>query len=220
MDGSRSQGGAVEDRERYRSTLRDGQRRPDGHERRAAEVSTGAARENQHREYGGFNLGASFFGWLDAIGIAVLLTAFLSAAGAAIGFTTLDDAEFGPAADTIGLLGGILLILVLSVAYLAGGYVAGRMSRFDGGRQGLGVWVFGLVATIVLAILGAIAGSEYNLLAQLELPRIPVDEGTVTVGAVIVLVLIAIATLLSSVAGGRLGERYHHRVDRAGGRID
>ena len=40
---------------------------------------------HQREEFGGLNWGAAFFGWLVAIGVATLLTAILSAAGAAIG---------------------------------------------------------------------------------------------------------------------------------------
>jgi len=177
-------------------------------------------RERQRDEFGGFNLGAAFFGWLVAVGIAVLLTALLSAAGAAIGLTELSDAEADASADTISIVGGILLLLVLALAYYAGGYVAGRMSRFDGARQGFGVWALALIATVVLAVLGAIAGSEYNLLSQLDLPRIPIDEGDLATGAVIALIAALVLTLLAAVAGGKVGERYHHRVDRVGAHRD
>ncbi|HKG35729.1 MAG TPA: hypothetical protein VKA89_04725 [Solirubrobacterales bacterium] len=176
----------------------------------------GTVRERQRDEYGGFNIGAAFFGWLVAVGIAVLLTALLSAAGAAIGLTSLTEGEARSSADAISIVGGILFVAVLAIAYYAGGYVAGRMSRFDGARQGLGVWLFGLVATIALAVLGAIAGSEYNLLSQLNLPRIPIDEGSLATGAVIALIAILIATVLAAIAGGKVGERYHRKVDRAG----
>src|SRR5215207_5407625 len=91
---------------------------------------------------------------------------------------------------TISIVGGILLIVVLAISYYAGGYVAGRMSRFDGGRQGLGVWLFGLAVTVVLAVLGAIAGSEWNLFSQVNLPRIPIDEGSLATGGAITLALI------------------------------
>ena len=178
--------------------------------------SAETVQERQRDEYGGFNIGAAFFGWLVAIGIGVLLTALLSAAGAAIGLTSLSEGEAKSGADTISIVGGILLILVLAIAYYAGGYVAGRMSRCDGARQGVGVWIFGLVATIALAVLGAVAGSEYNVLSQLNLPRIPIDEGDLATGAVIALIAALIATLLAAIAGGKVGERYHRKVDRAG----
>lgn len=176
----------------------------------------GVDRERQHDEFGGINWGASFFGWLVAVGITALLTALLSAAGAAIGLTELSDSEARSSADTISIVGGALLIAVLAIGYYAGGYVAGRMSRFDGGRQGLGVWLIGLVVTILLAVLGAIAGSKYNLLGQLDLPRIPIDEGSLATGAAIALAIVLVVTLLVAMAGAKVGQRYHRKVDRAG----
>ena len=174
-------------------------------------------RARQREEFGGFNWGAAFFGWLVAVGITALLTALLSAAGAAIGLTQLSGSEARSSADTLSIVGGILVILVLAIGYYAGGYVAGRMSRFDGGRQGLGVWVIGLVVTLILAAVGAIAGSEYNLLGQLNLPRIPIDEGSLATGAAIALLIVLVATLVAAMAGGKVGQRYHRKVDRVGG---
>src|ERR1700754_377863 len=40
-------------------------------------------RARQREEFGGLNWGAAFFGWLVAVGIAVILLAILSAAGTA-----------------------------------------------------------------------------------------------------------------------------------------
>ena len=172
-------------------------------------------RARQRDEFGGLNWGAAFFGWVTAVGIGALLTALVSAAGAAIGFTEISDTANGDL-ETIGLVGGILLVAVALIAYFAGGYVAGRMSRFDGARQGFATWLWAVIAVIVLAIVGAIAGSEYNLFADIDLPRIPVDEGDVTTGGAITLILIALGTLLAAMAGGKAGQRYHTRVDRAG----
>ena len=173
-------------------------------------------RARQRDEFGGLNWGAAFFGWLVAIGIAVLLTAILSAAGAAIGLTEVSGSEAQSNADTVGIAGAILLLVVLMIAYYAGGYVAGRMSRFDGGRQGIGVWVFGLLVTILLAVAGAVLGSEYNLFQQINLPRIPVDEGALTTGGIITLIAILLGTLLAAFLGGKAGNRYHRKVDRVG----
>ena len=174
-----------------------------------------AVHDRQRDEYGGFNIGAAFFGWLVAIGMAALLTALLSAAGAAIGLTSLSASEARTGADAISIVGGILFVLVLALAYFCGGYVAGRMSRFDGARQGVGVWLFGLVVTILLAVLGAVAGSEYNVLQQLNLPRIPIDEGSLATGGAIALAAVLVATLVGALLGGKAGERYHRKVDTA-----
>jgi hypothetical protein len=170
------------------------------------------ARLRQRDEFGGLNWGAAFFGWLIAIGMGVLLTALVGAAGTAIGLTS--GANAGDA-GTIGIVGGALLIAVAALAYYCGGYVAGRMSRFDGARQGFGVWAFGLIMTLLIAAAGAIFGNEYNLLEQLNLPRIPVSTSELTTGGVIALAAIAIASLIGAIVGGKVGERYHRRVDRA-----
>jgi hypothetical protein len=171
----------------------------------------------QRAEYGGINWGSAFFGWLVAVGISVLLTALLVAAGTAVAISEFEGiGDAADSADTIGLGGGIALLVIALIAYFAGGYVAGRMSRFDGARQGVGVWVWGIVVVILLAILGAIAGSEYNVFNELNLPRIPVDEGDLTTGGVIALVAVLLGTLLAAMAGGKAGEAYHRRVDATG----
>jgi len=187
-------------------------------------VSTGAVttretmrdvRARQRAEYGGINWGSAFFGWLVAIGVAVILLAILSAAGAAFGLgNNVSTADAKANADTIGIAGGILLVAVLAIAYWCGGYVSGRMSRFDGGRQGLGTWVVGLVVTIVVALAGWIFGSEYNIFEKLNLPHIPIDEGTLTTGGAIALVAVVVLTLLAAMGGGKAGERYHWKIDR------
>ena len=176
-----------------------------------------AGRMRQRDEYGGFNIGAAFFGWLVALGMAALLTALLSAAGAAIGLTSVSASEATESAGTIGIIGAAVLLAILGLAYFSGGYVAGRMSRFDGARQGFGVWLFGLIVTILIAVLGAVVGSEYNVLEQLNVqPRIPIDEGALTTGGAIALVAFVIVTIVAAILGGKIGERYHRKVDRAG----
>jgi PRC-barrel domain len=191
----------------------DPSRNGDGDEGRPPRTSVVAeARERQREEFGGFNWGAAFFGWLVAIGIAVLLTAILSAAGAALGLTKASTSQ----AATIGIVGGAILLAILMIAYYAGGYVAGRLSRFDGARQGLGAWLFGLLVTIAAAAAGAVFGSKYNVLAKLNLPRIPVDEGSLSTAGLIALAAVLIGTLIAALVGGKTGERYHKKIDRFG----
>jgi hypothetical protein len=196
--------------------------RPDVVRDRDADIVSGPdtmrhVRARQRAEFGGFNWGAAFFGWMVAVGMAALLVGLLAGAGAALGLTqTATTSDVTQNAEEITLGGGIALLVALLIAYFSGGYVAGRMSRFDGARQGIGVWIFGLLATVALAILAVVAGSEYNVLERLDLPRIPIDEGTLTTGGVIALVACVIGTVLAAAAGGKAGERYHHRVDRVG----
>lgn len=172
----------------------------------------------QRARFGGIKWGAAFFGWLSANGLAVILVALVSAAGVGIGLANGVDTTTKAAnqAATVGLAGGIALLVVLFLAYLAGGYVAGRMARFDGPRQGLAVWLVGLLVVLVLAAVGWIVGAQYNVLKGLNLPRIPIDEGTATTAGIVTLVAILVVTLVAAVLGGALGTRFHRRIDRAG----
>jgi hypothetical protein len=195
--------------------------RTTGAEVRGAETGVSAAtarevRARQRDEYGGISWGAAFFGWLVALGMAAILTAILSAAGAAIGLTEVSGSEASDNAETVGIVGGALLVAVLVVSYYCGGYVSGRMSRFDGARQGFAAWIIGLIVTALLALAGVVLGSEYNVLERLDLPRIPVDEGALTTGGIITLAAIVVGTLLAALLGGKAGERFHRKVDRYG----
>ena len=196
-----------------RGSAATGRRLPRTRRRGADETSAGRVRARQRAEFGGINWGAAFFGWLVAIGIAVILTAIVGAAGEATGLTNNISGSKVRDAAAIGIGGGILLTLIAAIGYLAGGYVAGRMSRFDGARQGLATWIWGLIFTLLLAAAGVIAGSQYNVFGGLNLPRIPLDEGSLTTGGAITLAAIALASLIAAVLGGRAGERYHRRVD-------
>ena len=171
-----------------------------------------AVRARQREEFGGINWGAAFFGWLVAVGLGALLVGLLAAAGAAVGLTALSEAD----TEEVGLGGAIALLVALAVAYFAGGYVAGRMSRFDGARQGVGTWLLGLVITVGLAVVGAVLGSEYNVLERLDLPAVPVGDSELATGGALALAIVVIGTLIAAVAGGKAGERYHRKVDRAG----
>jgi hypothetical protein len=90
------------------------------------------------------------------------------------------------------------------------------MSRFGGVRQGLAVWLVGLVVVLLVSAAAAALGSEYNVLARLELPRIPVGEGTATTTGLVTLAAAAAASLVGALLGGALGTHYHRKVDRAG----
>lgn len=172
--------------------------------------------EREKSEYGGVKIGSAFFGWLTATGTAVLLTALVAALGAAVGLGTAESAT-AQNADTIGWVGAISLLVILLIAYYCGGYVAGRMARFSGLKQGIAVWVWAVVIAIVVAIITAIAGSQFDILGNLNsFPRIPIGEGDVTLVGIVTLVIVAVASLVGAILGGLAGMRYHRRIDRTG----
>ncbi|HEY8282620.1 MAG TPA: YrzE family protein [Leifsonia sp.] len=178
--------------------------------------------EREHAEFGGMKFGSAFFGWLTATGTAVLLTALLAAAGAAVGIGANGTAQ--KAADqanknagTVGILGAIALVVILFVAYFCGGYVAGRMARFDGAKQGVAVWLWAIIIAVIVALLSLVVGSQYNILGNLNsFPRIPLNEGAVTLTGIITVIILAIVSLVAAMLGGLAGMRYHRRVDRVG----
>ncbi|WP_249998883.1 hypothetical protein [Actinoplanes sp. M2I2] len=172
--------------------------------------------------YGGIKWGSAFFGWLTATGTAVILTSLLVAGGAAVGVSTgtgLTEVRerAGSEAGTMTVLGGILLLVVLLVAYYCGGYVAGRMARFDGVKQGIAVWVWAIVIAALVAGAVAVAGDKFDVLDRVGgFPRLPVGGGDVTTGAIIALVIAVVAALIGAILGGLAGMRFHRKVDKAG----
>ena len=88
--------------------------------------------------------------------------------------------------ESIGFVGGIILLAIIFVSYLAGGYVAGRMARFNGLQQGLGVWLWAVIMAILIAGAGWLAGARFDVFAQVNsFPRLPLNEGTLTTAGVL-----------------------------------
>ena len=159
------------------------------------------ARALQHERYGGAKLGSAFFGWLVAVGLTVLLGVLAGAVAAAV--------RADPA------ISGFVTVAVLVIAYYTGGYVAGRLARFDGARNGFLSWVVGVVATIVLTVIAAFVGAQYDVLNRVSLPTLPTSLADVTVTGLILAAIAVLGTLFAAVLGGKAGESFHRRVDRA-----
>jgi hypothetical protein len=182
-------------------------------------VSRSEVVARQRERFGGMKFGACFFGWLTATGMAVLLTALLAAAGTGLGLAAnLNPTNAVPNQPrTIGLVGAIILLVIILLAYFAGGYVAGRMARFNGARQGFGVWLWSVIIAVVVAILGMVAGTRYNLLANLNtFPRIPINEGDLTTAGIITAITVVLVALVGAILGGLAGMSFHRRVDKEG----
>lgn len=184
----------------------------------AATRETVIAREKE--QFGGIKLGSAFFGWLTATGMAVLLVALVAAAGIAVGLANnanVSDAANLASSQPVGIAGIIALLVILFLSYYCGGYVAGRMARFNGIRQGLMVWFWAIIVAVLVALLGLFAGPRFNILATVNsFPRIPVNEGQLSTIGIIAALVVAAVTLIAAALGGLAGMHYHRRVDRAG----
>lgn len=176
----------------------------------------------EKQKFGGIKFGSAFFGWLAATGLAVLITALLSAIGLGLGLAAdVDPNQVAEQAaqdvTTTGIVSAIVLALIVFISYFCGGYVAGRMARFDGAKQGLAVWLWAIVVAAVLALVGLVAGNRFDLLGQFSgLAGVPVDPGSLTAGGIIAVVIAALLALAGAVLGGLVGMRFHRKVDRYG----
>ncbi len=185
--------------------------------------------DQQKERFGGIKWGSAFFGWLTATGTAVILTALLAAGGAAFGLSinsgnagqaagqATQAAQNPAAAQTAGITGAIVALVVLLIAYYCGGYVAGRMARFNGLKQGLAVWVWAVVIVILAAILAFAAGSRIDISALTAgLPQLPINGNALSTGAIIAAVAAVVAALVGALLGGLAGMRFHRKIDRVG----
>jgi hypothetical protein len=150
-------------------------------------------------------------GVLVAYGAFAVLTALVGTAAAAIGLNTdLTRNDW----TALGLSSAIAVAVVLFLAYLFGGYVAGRMARRAGLVNGLAVF---LLAVVLVAVVGAVAASQADAeaiasnLRSLGIPTTGTEWGKV--GTVAGIGSLA-AMLFGALLGGVLGERWHSKLTR------
>jgi hypothetical protein len=204
------------DRDTVEESARQGDTTAREDDRTTTHAAPDTGRDPAREKFGGVNLGAAVFGWLVAVAVGIILTSVIGALVAAVGSEAqISQSDAEREAGTLGLAAAAVLVLVLLAAYYTGGYVAGRMSRFDGAKQGVAVWGIGLLVTLAAVVLGAVFGSQYNILDRVSLPRIPVPTESLTTAGLVTAGVLVLGTLLAAMLGGKIGNRYHTRVDRA-----
>jgi hypothetical protein len=135
-------------------------------------------------------------GWLAAVGAFLILSTIVSGiVGAILG--TGGTAEQARTVFAIGML------TALFVAFLIGGYAAGRMASRSGSKHGLLVALFGLIVTLILVLLGGVVG--YSLIDDLSAVTIPGVPNIVPQGLNTVLTLSSVLALILPFVAGALG---------------
>jgi hypothetical protein len=158
---------------------------------------------------------AVFFGLLAALGLAASLVAMYLGGLVAAGVTSFSD----DARSFVGHLDagqGAVAVAILALGYLTGGYVAARMARFDGWRQGLGIWLLSLLIVLAAAVSAWIAGGEADPTGSISLPANPIDQGPLAQSWWVIAGVALLVPLVFAILGGVLGERFHRAVDRTG----
>jgi hypothetical protein len=164
--------------------------------------------------YRGFKFGAAFFGWLVTVSMSVLLMAAVAAAAlgtAEILDYTTSDAKAQPGAALLTAAG--VTVFMLGVAFYTGGYVAGRLARFDGGRQGFGVWMIALLLSLIAGGAGWFVDNQYAVVDDINRPDVALADNTLLLGSIGAAAALLLLTLLAAIIGGKSGRRYHDRID-------
>ena len=158
--------------------------------------------------FGAFSFTSVLAGVLVAYGAFAILAGLAAAAVAAAG----GDTDLSTDWERLGTAGGLAVAGLLFLAYLFGGYVAGRMARRRGLVHGLGVLVLGVVIVgAVAALVRSSSGAEgiSDNLRSLGIPTTADEYGQAgTVAGIASLLAIVAGSLL----GGALGERWHGRL--------
>ena len=181
-----------------------------------------AAEEREERlrdMYGGVDWLASFLGFVFALVAGALFSLVAGLVLAPLGLSlNLEGGELGAAVIT----GLVLVAILVFLTYFFGGYVAGRLARFDGGRNGAMLLLWTGVAVLVLALVNAVlarflppevAEGIESLVQNNLLSAVGGLSGLGVIGIVILVGALLVA-LLGGFLGGRLGSRYHAEIDR------
>ena len=159
--------------------------------------------------FGGFSFTSVLAGVLVAYGAFAIL---LGVAAAVVGATG-GETDLSTDWETLGTAGGLVVAGLLFLAYLFGGYVAGRMARRNGLAHGAGVLILAVVIVGAVAALVRSSGTPTDTIADnlrsLGLPTTGDEYGQAgTVAGIASLVALIVGSLL----GGALGERWHARL--------
>lgn len=162
------------------------------------------------RRFGGLDVPAELTGMLVALALLVIVGGIIAAAIGAFGYQAGVEG-LQEELSIAGLIGGLI---TLFIAFLIGGWAAGRIARYDGGKNGLMTAVWAIILAAILGGLGVWLGSEYDVFSNVGLPQF-FRSDAFTVGAIVSGVGALVVMLLAGYFGGLWGERFHRRADAA-----
>jgi hypothetical protein len=177
-------------------------------------------REDRLRDmYGGVDWLASFLGFVFVLVAGALLSLVAGLVLVPLGISPdLAGTELGAAAIT----GLVLVAILVFLTYFFGGYVAGRLARFDGGRNGAMLLLWTGVTVLILALVNAVLSGFLPARVSEDIGNLVQNNVLSTIGGlsqlgvagVLIFAGALLVALLGGFLGGRLGSRYHTEIDR------
>lgn len=163
-----------------------------------------SATAEARRRFGGVDLPAAWAGAFAAIGFTVVL-------GAVVAGILAIAHDQGATTEDLSYAGVVTGLGLLVLGAYAGGWVAARMARYDGGRNAA-------LSTTLFALLTGAAGGfaawlhrSHDVAGGVQFPdwlEYPSTVAVIGVGAATLVV-----GLLAAELGGAMGGRYHRRAD-------
>jgi hypothetical protein len=186
---------------------------------RTLESTTGerTSAHSRPRARGGISLGGVLTGVVVAFGAMFLLSGIIGGILVLLGVS--DTNVTGEEAVEAGIAGGIAYVVAMFVAYLWGGYTAGRMARGAGVLNGVLVPIAAIVLALIVGAIAAALGASANLNLPLTTARLPIEgSGSSLVEWGIGLGVAALVAMFAGgVVGGSLGSRWHTKLERREG---
>jgi hypothetical protein len=167
--------------------------------------------------YGGVDWLASFLGFVFAVVAGTIFSAVAGVVLAPLGFSPDLSGSIGA-----GLITGLVLLgILIFLTYFFGGYVAGRLARFDGGRNGAMLLIWTVLAGVLFLLAAGVFSGFLPAGAANAIGGF-IDGATSALGGfsqagvvgIVVVVGALVLALLGGLLGGRLGSRYHAEIDR------
>ena len=176
-------------------------------------------RAELRERYGGFYWGTDFIGFAVATFFTIVFLGIIGAAAGGVGYQVgAPLPKLGHAVSsttqTIGISAAVASLVALFIAYIIGGYTAGRMARFDGAKNGIGVVLWTIIVAVLLGAAGTALGTRFNVASQLHLK---LNSATWTTAGLLALAIALVVMVIGAVLGGVMGERYHRKIDRDAG---
>ena len=137
-------------------------------------------------------------GWLAALGATLVLGSVFAG--------TLVTGDSEPQSQTVRLL------VTLTVSFLVGGYVSGRMAGFYGLKHGLLVAFFSLILSVVLGLTGLAMGvSLPDNVNGATLPKLSDTRKVLELASSPSVILATILSFAGGAIGGALGSKAFYK---------